>query len=706
MASTRKDIYWRAYLIYFGFVILLLVVLIKTIAIQFEGGQKVFMASTNGDEKMPTRTVKKTPRRGQILDANYTPLVTSVSFYDIHMDPTVVDEEIFTAEISGLCKELAKMYPEKSAHEYETYIRSGRQRGARYLLIQKKVTNDERKQLREMPIFKLGRLKGGIIDNEETIVRKRPHGELLKRTLGYVQWDDIRKDWRRVGIEGAFDEYLRGEEGEEIEQKISTGWKKIGPVIKEAVEGANVVTTIDKEIQEVAHSELLRQLQNQDARNGCVVVMEVKTGYIKAIVNLTKGSDGGYYETYNQAIGIREVPGSTFKLASLMAALEDGKVSITDKVNAAGVYRFYGAKMEDSNYGHGYGEISIQEAFEKSSNVFTKIINDAYQDDPEVFIDRLKSFGLADSLGISISGEPKPVLHEPGDPEWSGISLPWIAVGYEYLQTPLQTLAFYNAVANNGTLVRPQFVKEIRRGNELIKTYSPEIIKSNICTEKTLKDVKTCLEGVVKRGTGRALQSAYFDIAGKTGTALVLNDDQRYGEHGERKYQASFAGYFPANDPIYSCIVVISAPSKEIYGAKVSGTVFSAIANKVYASSLEYHKPVNSGQSLGQNIPAVKDGNRYDLQASLHELKIPFNASTDGKWARSSSSERNVQLDKYKASREFVPNVQGMTAKDAVFLIENTGMAAKVQGYGRVVKQSVKPGAKAQKGVVVILTLN
>lgn len=702
--SAKKDIFWRAYLIYFGFVIILLVVLIKTISLQLTDVDPTFMSSNNGEKKMPTRVVKREPRRGQILDANYTPLVTSVSFYDIFMDPTVPDQDLFNRDISKLCKELARIYPTKSAHEYESYIRAARADTNRYLLIRKKVSSEERKVLQGLPIFEEGRLGGGLIDNVEIIERKRPHGELLKRTLGYVQ---VREDGSllKVGIEGAFDEYLRGEPGEQIEQKISTGWKKIGPVTKEAVEGANVVTTIDKEIQEVAHAELLNQLTTQDARNGCVIVMEVKTGFVKAIVNLSKAADGQYYELYNHAIGTREVPGSTFKLASLMALLEDGKASIHDRVQANGVYQFYGRKLEDSNHGIGYGEISIQEAFEKSSNVFSRIVFNAYRNDPDAYIRRLKQFGLADSLGIALSGEPKPVMHEPGTANWHGTSLPWMAIGYEYLQTPMQTLALYNAVANDGTLVRPQFVKEIRRGNEVVKTFVPEIITDKICSDKTLRDVQLCLEGVVKRGTGSALQSAYFDIAGKTGTAQVLNDDQRYGDEGEKKYQASFAGYFPANDPIYSCIVVIAAPSREIYGAKVSGTVFAAIANKVYASSLQFHNPINKGRYSEDKIPVSMDGLHFDLKTIYRAMNVPFKSDTDSKWVSTMATEERVEIKRRYADKTKVPNVHGMSAKDAVYLIESTGMSTRIEGYGKVIKQSIKPGTIPQPGVVVVLTL-
>lgn len=701
MTTDKKDIIWRAYLVYFAFVVVMLVVIIKTVSIQFEGGKPYFLSSSDGNEKMPTRVVQREPRRGQILDNNYTPLVTSVSFFDIHMDPTVVKDEIFESEVRNLSIELNKLWPEKTAREYEETIRNGKRKGSRYVLIHKKASNEERKLVAQMPIFKLGRLKGGLIDNDEIIIRKRPHGELMKRTLGYIRQDEHGK--LSVGIEGAYDEFLKGEPGEEVEQKISTGWKRIGPIVKDPVEGANVVTTIDKEIQEVAHLELLNQLKKQNAASGCVIVMDVHTGYVKAIVNLSKHENGEYYESYNKAIGTKEVPGSTFKLASLMAALEDGKVSIQDKVNASGVYRFYNSRMKDSHEG-GYGTITIQEAFEKSSNVFSKIIYDNYKDDPNAFVDRIKSFGLGDSIGLSIKGEPKPTLYEPGSPKWSGLSLPWMAVGYEVQLTPLQILAFYNSVANNGTYVKPQFVREIRRGNDLIKSYPPIIVKDKICSERTLKDLQTCLEGVVKRGTGTALQSAYFDIAGKTGTAVILDDKNT--STSEKKYQASFVGYFPANDPIYSCIVVVSAPTQNIYGAVVSGTVFNAIANKVYASSLKYHQAVNEAKARKAELPTSSYGNRNDLLKVYSAFNIPYTTLTDQEWVRTITEEKRVELQKANINGKTVPDVTGMTAKDAVYLIERIGMHADVQGVGHVKKQSVPPGSEVIMGNKVTIVLN
>lgn len=703
MKENNKDIYWRAYLIYFGFVVVMLIAIVKTFTLQFEGKNTVFTTNIGKEEKMPTRSVQRQPRRGEILDAHYTPLVTSVSFYDIHMDPTVVKQELFDQEINNLAQALAQHFPDKTAHEYQLYIRSARQAGKRYLLIRRKATIEERKLIRTFPIFNEGRLKGGIIDTDETIIRKRPHGELMKRTLGYYRPKEGKVGEYRVGIEGAFNNYLAGEPGEEIEQRYGNGWKKTGQILRESVEGANVVTTIDKEIQEVAHSELERQLKLQGAKNGSVIVMDVKTGFVKAIVSLTKAGDGNYYELFNHAIGTKEVPGSTFKLASLMAALEDGRININDKVNATGSYKFYSSEMTDHD--GGYGEITVQQAFEKSSNVISKVINNAYRGNSQAFIDRLRSFGLADSLGLDLKGEVKPTMYAPGHPNWSGISVPWMAVGYEVQQTPMQTLAFYNAVANNGKFMKPQFVKEIRRGGEVVKQFQPIVLHDRICSQKTINILKNCLEGVVKRGTGKALQSSLFTIAGKTGTARILNDNLKYGEKGERKYQASFVGYFPAEEPIYSCIVVISAPSQDIYGAKVSGTVFSAIANKVYASQLKYHEAINEKKQRLKEAPIMQDGYRNDLEKVLQTMRIPFSMNDDKEWLNTHKGENNVELDGRYVGKNTVPNVKGMSARDAVFLIERTGMRVKLNGAGTVVNQSIAAGTKVYDGTV-ILTLN
>ena len=699
--NDKKDILIRTVIVYIGFVAVLILVLFKTFSIQLEGRTNML---SDTHEKIPTKIINRIPRRGEILDINYTPLVTSVSFYEIYMDPTVIDQKIFDEQITDLANGLSKVLYSMTSREWENWIRKGRQRGNRFLKIKINATNEERRQLNALPIFKLGRMKGGLIDNHVTSTRKRPHNELMKRTLGYYKPAEGNHPELRVGIEGAYNEYLAGEEGAEIIQKISTGWKKTGQIVKDAVEGADVVTSIDKEIQEVAHSELISQLKLQGAKNGCVVVMDVKTGFVKAIVNLSRSTNGEYYEIYNQAIGTREVPGSTFKLASLMAGLEDQKFSIYDMVNSGPKYTFYGKTLNEA-HGANYGRINIKTAFELSSNVISKVINDAYKSDPEVFVERLKSFGLSEPLGLELEGEASPTMYSPGSKSWSGISLAWMAVGYEVQQTPLQTLAFYNAVANNGKLVKPQFVKEIRRGAEVVKEFEPIVINSKICSNKTLKDLQKCLAGVMKEGTGKRLTSSYFDIAGKTGTAEILNEDMHYGNKGEKKYLASFVGYFPVKNPIYSCIVSIAASGENIYGASVSGTVFAAIANKVYATSLKYHQAVNEKKVKVKSTPVSKDGNLHDLKTVMNQLNITYSDKVQDEWVNTISSGKQVEFSKRSSIKGVVPNVKGMSAKDAVYLIESIGMNVDLRGYGTVVKQSSPAGTPAFNGGLIELIL-
>jgi cell division protein FtsI (penicillin-binding protein 3) len=701
MSKDRKYLYNRAYLIYFGFVGIMVLVLYSTLDLQFNG-PGVAYATQEGE--LPTRVADRIPRMGQILDHNGVPLVTSITFYDIYMDPTVVDEAVFDEKISELCAGLYRLYPEKSPYEYEAQIRKARANGVRYLLIRRKVTNATRKKLRKLPIFDLGQMKGGIIDNIEVILRKKPFGNLLNRTLGYFKIQNLR-DTLRVGIEGAYYDYLKGEEGKEIEQRISSGWKRTGKIIKDAVEGADVVTTIDKEIQEVAHSELEKQMIYMDAQHGSVILMEVQTGYVRAIANLTKTSKGRYSESFNYAIGHLEVPGSTFKLASIMAGLEDERFKITDKVNATGRYNVGGDGMSDANNGMGYGIITIQKAFEKSSNVILQLMNRSYRNDPEVFIERLKQFGLTEKLGIDLEGEPRPKVTMPGDANWSALSLPWQSVGYEVMQTPLQTLAFYNAVANNGQLVRPLFVEKIKRHGQVIKTFRPVVLNPEICSTHTLKILQNCLEGVMIRGTGKQLKSSLFTIAGKTGTAQ-LRGDAGYRDDKQKSYQASFVGYFPAKKPIYSCIVVIARPVRAYYGAAVSGTVFAEIANKVYASSLQYHRAINDPRAaLATDVPQLKSGYSKDLTYLLKQLNVRYQLNSSSEWVQGDTTNQRLQVQPKAIIDKKVPNVSGMSAKDAVYLLESRGLIVRLVGRGQVYSQSISPGQPLVNGQLIQIKL-
>jgi len=674
-------------------------VVVKAFSIVVDGRENIFSSST---EKIEQREAKITPRRGEILDAKSTPLITSVAFYDVYMDPKTVKKEVWDEHIAELSKGLAELLEDKTAREYEEYLRSARAEGRRYVLIQKKVSNDTRRKIRKLPIFNLGRFKGGLIDSRATIVRKRPHDELLRRTLGYHKISSAN-DTLAIGLEGAFNEYLAGVHGKIIEQRISNSWKPTGTVVREALDGADIITSIDKDIQEVAHNELENQLKSKGGRYGCAIVMEVKTGFIKAIANLQQGDDGNYYESFNHAIGTREVPGSTFKLASIMAGLEDKKIKITDTVHAVGKYEFYDRSLTDSRQ-WGYGKVTIKEAFEVSSNVISKVIFNNYRDNPEAFLARMDQFGLTEKLGIGIAGEREPTMSRPGTPQWWGGSLAWMSIGYEVQLTPLQTLAFYNAVANGGKFMKPQLVTDIKQGNRVVQSFEPIVLREQICSPSTLETMQECLEGVMINGTGKNLKSTFFKTAGKTGTAQIANRNLGYGKEGEKKHIASFAGYFPADDPIYSCIVVIAAPTDDIYGATVSGTVFSAIANKVYATSLEYHKAINEKPPVA-SMPSVMNGYRYDVNQVLNRFAIAKEFQGNNEWVVTSKRENDVKIADAIISKEKIPNVKGMGLKDAIYLIEKIGMYTHISGSGKVISQSIPAGTEVVPGGMVYLEL-
>ena len=702
--KSKNFLTYRAYLIYFGFVAIMMLVVWMVISIQFS---EKSAGSFPGERKIQERIVSDDPRYGDVLDKDLNPLITTVSYYDIYMDPTVASTELFESKIDSLAIGISKMFQRNEAHVISNQLRKARAMGNRYVLIQKQVTNEQRKALRELPLFNKGRNKGGIIDgqNQENTVRKNPKGQQARRTLGYHK--EIDGKTYSVGIEGAYHDYLAGKAGEQVEQRFANGWRKTGRIIEESVSGSDVVTTIDSDIQEVVHSELEKQLITMDASHGCVVVMEVSTGYIRAISNLRRNEDSTFSESYNYAVGRLSAPGSTFKLASLMAVLEDGRLTLDSEVNATGEYRFKGSKkpLYDSNYGHGYGKITLKEAFEQSSNVIAPTINDVYKNEPHQFITKLEKFGLTRPLGLSIAGEPKPKVSRPGSSEWSGISIPYMAIGYELEQTPLQTLNLYNTVANNGRMMKPQFVKEIRNSGQVVRSFDPVVLDEKICRQSTIDQVKSCLVGVMENGTGKDLKSVMFKIAGKTGTVKLLDVSGEFLKRSQSEYQASFCGFFPAEKPLYSCIVVIYKPKKNIYGAKVSGTVFAAVANKVFASNLKYHQAVNEGSVKSESLPRIKAGSKSDVSNVLAELGYEHNVVGGGKWIAQVSPKEKINLIPRSMKENVVPNVQGMTAKDAIYLLESMGVIVKISGYGTVVYQSIPEGTDIEKGRLIKLTL-
>lgn len=701
MSKNKDFLFYRAYIIYFSFVLLMGLVLWMTLSIQLSDQESIFSSE---DDRIPKKTIVEEAEYGDILDKDLNPLVTTISYYDIAMDPSVIDQKLFDSKISSLADGLSQIFGDKSSREYENLIRERRDSGKEYVLLQRKVTNEQRKKLRKLPIFEEGQMKGGLIDNDEVSVRKKLRS-FARRTLG--RYSENGGEVTAIGIEGAFHDVLAGKPGKQIMQQIATGWKKTGRYEEEAISGSDVVLTIDSDIQEVVHSELEKQLIEMDASHGCVIVMEVKTGYIRAISNLKRHADNTFTQPYNYAIGTRTAPGSTFKLASLMAALEDGKLDLNDIVDANGIYKFKGSSkpLYDSNYGNGFGMITVQKAFEKSSNVLAPTINEKYKNEPYKFIERLEQFGLTEPIGIKLLGEKKPLVSRPGTNVWSGLSIPYMAIGYEVEQVPLQTLNLYNTVANNGKMMKPLFVQEIRRSGKVVERFPPVVLKDKICSRSTIDKVKKCLEGVMKNGTGSDLKSVEFNIAGKTGTAKIMDESGQFLDRKNSEYQASFCGYFPAENPLYSCIVVIYKPKKYIYGAKVSGTVFASVANKVFASNLQFHDAINETGKRAPKSPQIKAGYKADISRSLTELGYDYQLGKSGDWVNTSNPSSEIKLSDRKIETNTMPNVKGMTAKDAVFLLETMGYIVKIKGYGKVVYQSVREGEEIEKGRLIQITL-
>jgi cell division protein FtsI (penicillin-binding protein 3) len=646
--------------------------------------------------------------RGNLYASDESLLATSIPKYEVRFDAytDALTDAYFNEHIDSLAFALSELFPEKSKTEFLVGLKSARKKKSRYHLIRRNVKFTDLKKLKEFPIFRRGKYKGGFIAVQQN-KRVRPFKVLAARTIGYE-----REGSKPVGLEGAYSKELSGVKGEMWMQKIAGGiWMPIDEAGgREPEDGSDVYTTIDVNIQDVAENALLSQLETHQADHGCVALMEVATGDVKAIANLKRNKDGSYYESYNYVVGESTEPGSTFKLASLMAAFEDGFLDLDDMVDTEnGTTKFYDRTMRDSHKG-GYGKISIKESFMKSSNVaISKEINRVYAANPQAFVDRLYKMDLNKKLGIEIAGEGSPLIKSTDDDSWSGVTIPWMSIGYEIQMTPLQILTFYNAVANDGKMVKPRFVSEVRKSGKLVKKYDTEVINNSICSKKTIQMAKEMLESVVETGTGRNLKNSRYKIAGKTGTAQIANDKYGYkGYESKVSHQASFVGYFPADNPKYTCIVVVNAPSQNVYyGNLVAGPIFKEVADKVYASSIQIHNEIEVKEHLAQSrIPYAKDGSYSDLTKIYAELNIKTTSESENpEWAKVSTGEKSVEIYKKKIAPIYVADVVGMSIKDALYILENQGMNVSFSGDGVVKKQSIAAGEKIIKGNKIILEL-
>lgn len=698
MATTiSKDIRFRIYFLF-------LMVLLVAIAIILQIGKIQFVQGDiwkNKSKEQSTRYFDVAAIRGNIYSDNRSLLATSVPIYDIHWDSKVVDEKTFFSQVDSLAVAYNKVFPNVSVKAFKSKLTRAHDSGNRYLKIRRRVSYSEMKAIKAMPIFREGKYRGGLI-TEKTDYRKRPYKTLAKRTIGNY---NSQQSKYIVGLEGAYDKYLKGENGVRIKQKTAGGWRPLylfDETIKEPVNGMDIITTIDVDLQDVAESSLYRELMKNKADWGCAILMEVKTGKIKAIANLKADTaTNSYYEGFNYAIGYATEPGSTFKLASMMVALEDKKVNPDDIISTGdGAFTYYGKTIHDSHHG-GFGDLTVSQVLEKSSNIGVfKIVLKGFESEPHKFISDIYSLGLNKPLGLEIKGEAKPYIKTPKDKTWSKLSLPWMSIGYELQLTPMQILTFYNAVANNGKKVKPIFVTELSKTGKTTKSFKPVVLNPQISSIETINKVQKMLEGVVQNGTAMMLKNSPYPIAGKTGTAQIYNKS-----YNKRNYQASFVGYFPADNPKYSCIVVINNPNRGLYYASsVAVPVFKDISDKIYATDLDIQ--IHMEDDTVMQAPNSKVGPTNDVEGVYKYLNFNFiSQPDDASYEYAVASHDSLNLYKRPLQYGLMPNVKYMTAKDAIFLLEEMGLKVELEGVGKVVEQSRTAGQRVVKGDLVKLKL-
>lgn len=702
--EVKRDILWRVYLCFIGMVVLAFLVIGKALYIQQAEGS--YWRSKS--DSLHTRIVNLDADRGTIYSEDGSMLSTSIPFFNIYIDfgaEGLRDKngKRFRENLDSLSYSLAKLFQDKSSNGYKQLLQEGYRKKNRYFLLKKNIDFQQYQQLREFPLVRLGRNKSGFIAEVKS-KRLNPFGMLANRTIGLA-----RENAQNVGLERTYDSLLKGETGKKLVRFIAGGVAV--PVEGYEVEpenGKDLITTLDVNIQDIAQNALLKMMIQNEAVTGTCIVMEVATGKIKAIANLGKRGEGEYWEDLNYAIRASE-PGSTFKLATMLAVLDDGKANLGTQVNLEnGVWQVNRRTVYDSER-HKRTNVSLQQAFELSSNVgMAKVVMQHYAGNPNSYISHLKRLRLNEVSGIDLVGETQPIIKSPKSKTWSATSLPWMSFGYEVLVSPLQTLMLYNAVANNGKMMRPYLVQEVQQDGRSIWNREPEVMVEAICKETTLKQLKACLEGVVTNGTGKPLSSPYFDIAGKTGTALVANGNRGYADH---IYQSSFAGYFPAENPKYSCIVVIkNKPFAPIYyGGSVAGPVFREIADKLFAIHAQQAPVLTAVLPAKDSIGYTYAGASEDVKKVMEELRMPYTDSVGEKsWVtvEPDNSFHPVLKGTATIGKMQMPELKGMGLRDALYLLEERRLKVQVKGKGRVKNQSIPAGQTIQPKQTITIELN
>ena len=707
--DIKKDILWRVYLCFIGIVLLGVVVLGRAFYIQrFEGQFWQSMGDSLHQKFMPLDA-----ERGTIYSEDGNMLSTSVPIFDVYVDFGAEglrekNGARFKNNIDSLSFSLAKLFKDKSTADYKREMQLAYKNYDRYYSLKKKISFVEYAQLRNFPLVRQGRNRSGfIVDLRDK--RINPYVLLANRTIGLSR-DNAKKN---VGIEQSYDSLLRGTTGQRLMRYVAGAYMPVEGVEVEPENGKDIITTLDTYMQDVAENALMKMLVGNNSKHGTVIIMETATGKIKAIANLGQQPNGTFIEDLNYGIGKATEPGSIFKLATLIALMEDKYIDKNSIVDVEGGAKyFYGLRIKDSHLGG--GEMTVKEAFYHSSNVaFAKLADQYYHTQPSKFIDHLHRFRLDTMTGIDITASSgKPTIKRPANRSWANTTIPYMAHGYEELVTPLHMLMLYNALANNGKMMKPYLVNAVREYGIDIKIIQPQVLVDKICSDETLAQVRECLAAVVDslHGTGhKILFDSAYSIAGKTGTAVTALDNRGYNR-GNKIYQASFIGYFPSNQPTYTMAVVIqnSNESKLIYGADVSGTVFKEISDKIYGrflSKKKYTQPAVS-DTLLYNYYGMKN----ELNSIFGTLKMPFTDSANGGYWRSMSLKNNAALLQFPADAVTggitTPNVTGMGLKDAVYLAENMGLKVVATGRGRVISQSIIPGTNFKKGQTITLFLN
>ena len=679
-------IFKRIALIFKIFIIIAIAAIMKVAYVQFINPTEVSASDIAYREEVIEAT------RGDILSSDGRPLAMSVPYYEIRMDCLAPNKDTFEKYVDALSRKLSEFFGNKSAAQYKSQLLKARRDTLRYERIGNRLVDySELEQIRQFPILKLGANRGGLIVNQKNR-RNNPYGRLAYRTIGFINTQGVG-----VGIE------LGGE------------WIPVnGAESVPPKDGYDIQTTLDIEIQEVAENALKKQLLKDAGIEGATaLVMEVETGAIRAIVNMKKDGRGGFDESYNYAIGSASEPGSVFKLVSLVCMLEDGYVTLDTPVNTEnGMWRHAGHVYTDT---HPIGTVTVAKALEQSSNVaFAKLIYEHYADNESAFVDRIQNMKVGERFNLDIQGEARAVIYSPEDKMWSSSTITSMAIGYAVLVTPLHLLTFYNAIANDGRMMKPYFIENYRQNGETVKKFKPVEVSGAICSKNTARTARAALRGVVKNGTGRGTDSPNFEIAGKTGTSRIsFGGKYGYEKNGYRRYQASFAGFFPANDPKYSAIVVLySGETKgNFYGATWALPAFREIAEYIYSTSPEWKRELDGSMAVAQDAPSFSTGRADEQRTVLSELEIAGKKSAmasiaKGGWIKiKADSSHSLVAERYEIESDSLADVTGMGLKDALYILENQGFKVKFNGYGRVAEQKPAPGSSIKRGATVNLIL-